>query len=42
MDYDRAHVASETEAQQILEEAHQFLQLTENWITQNHPQLKKV
>ncbi len=42
VDYDRAHVASETEAQQVLTEAKNFLQFTENWITQNHLQFKKV
>jgi hypothetical protein len=42
VDYDRAHVASETEAQQILVEAQSFLVFAENWISTNHPKFKKV
>lgn len=38
VDYDRAFVATETEASQIVTEAENFRQLTEAWIRQNHPQ----
>lgn len=42
VDYDRAHVASDTEATEILQEAKAFLQLTEAWISQNYPQFQKA
>ena len=42
VDYDRAHVATETEATEILMQAKDFLQLTEAWIVQNHAPLKKT
>lgn len=38
VDYDRASVASETEAAQILTEAQNLLQITEAWISNNYPQ----
>ncbi len=37
VDYDRAHVATETEATEILKQAKDFLQLTEAWVLQNYP-----
>ncbi len=42
VDYDRAHVATETEASEIVTRARAFLALTETWVLQNHPLLKKV
>lgn len=42
VDYDRAHVATETEAAEILQRAKDFGQLTEAWITQNHPSFQKT
>ncbi len=42
VDYDRAHVATETEATEILKRANDFLTLTENWIAQNYPPFKKT
>lgn len=42
LDYDRAHVATDTEASELLKEAADFVQMTEEWITQNHSQWKKV
>lgn len=42
VDYDRAHVASDTEATEILQETKAFLQLTEAWISQNYPQFQKA
>lgn len=38
LDYDMAQVISATEAAEILDKAHQFQQLVESWIAQNHPQ----
>jgi uncharacterized protein (UPF0332 family) len=37
VDYDRASVTTETEAQELLEQAHAFRQRVEAWIAQNHP-----
>lgn len=42
VDYDRAHVATDTEATEILKRATDFLALTETWIAQNYPALKKT
>lgn len=42
VDYDRAHVATETEATEIMKQATVFLQLAENWIVQNCPQFQKT
>jgi uncharacterized protein (UPF0332 family) len=36
IDYTHSHVASETEAKEILEKATQFYQLVEAWIAENH------
>jgi len=40
VDYDRAHVTTETEAGEIVKKAEDFLRLTENWIAQNYPLFK--
>ena len=37
--YDRAGLVSETEVENLVEEAKSFQQLVEAWITQNYPQL---
>lgn len=42
VDYDRAHVATDTEADEILKRAIDFRQLTENWISHNYPPFKKT
>lgn len=41
LDYDRAHVATETEAAELIRQANDFLSLTENWISLNYPAFKK-
>jgi hexokinase len=41
LDYDRAHIASDTEAAELLVGAREFLALAEKWIEANHPHLKK-
>jgi hypothetical protein len=38
LDYDMADVATETEVRELLEQAHAFRQLVEQWIAQQHPQ----
>jgi len=38
IDYDVANVITETEAREILEKAHKFHQLVEDWITQHYPE----
>ena len=40
VDYDRAHVATETEATEVVKRAGDFLVLVEAWIVQNHPLFK--
>ena len=42
VDYDRAHVATETEAAGIVTQAAGFLTLVEAWISQNYPPFKKT
>jgi hypothetical protein len=42
VDYDRTHVASDTEANEILTKAQGFYHIVENWISINHPPLKKT
>ncbi len=37
VDYDRAHVATETEASEVVTRAKEFLTLTESWISLNYP-----
>lgn len=41
IDYTRSQVATETEAQEILEEATQFYELVEAWIDSRFPSLKR-
>ena len=38
LDYDMANVATDTEAQELVEKAEQFRQLVEQWIVQHYPQ----
>lgn len=38
LDYDRTQVATETETEELLEEAKKFGLLVEEWIRQNYPQ----
>lgn len=40
IDYDDAYVATETEAQEIVKKAKEFLRMVEQWIAENHPSLK--
>jgi uncharacterized protein (UPF0332 family) len=40
IDYDDAYVATETEAQEILTKAKEFVAVVERWIDCNHPTLK--
>jgi hypothetical protein len=39
IDYDHASVATHTEAEEILAETQDFVQLVEHWIATNHPKL---
>jgi allantoicase len=41
IDYTFSNVATETEAREILIQASQFYSEVEDWITKNHPSLKK-
>src|SRR5438132_4015639 len=41
IDYTFSNVATETEAKEILIQASQFYGAVEDWITNNHPSLKK-
>jgi uncharacterized protein (UPF0332 family) len=41
IDYTQSHVATETEAQEIIEKAREFCELIEAWISTNHPDLMK-
>jgi hypothetical protein len=38
LDYDMANVATDTEVRELLEKAHAFRQLLEQWIAQHYPQ----
>ena len=40
IDYVHAHVATETEAEEIVTKTVQFCQLVEQWIATNHPALR--
>ncbi len=40
IDYDNAHVATETEAEEIATIVREFLALVERWISAKHPSLK--
>jgi hypothetical protein len=41
LDYDRAHLITDTEAAELIAQAKNFLELSEKWITLNHPHLKR-
>ena len=41
IDYTRSHVATETEAEEILETATQFYELVERWIASKFPNLNR-
>jgi len=41
IDYDDAYVATETEAQEILTKAKEFVDIVEQWIAKTHPALKR-
>jgi len=41
IDYTFSNVATETEAKEILVEANEFYNHVEDWITKNHPSLRK-
>jgi hypothetical protein len=38
LDYDTAHVATETEVRELLEKAEEFRALVEQWMTRHYPQ----
>jgi hypothetical protein len=38
LDYDMANVATDTEVRELLEKAHAFRQLVEQWMAQQYPQ----
>jgi hypothetical protein len=40
IDYDYAHVATETEAQEIVARAKDFFSIVEQWVAREHPSLK--
>jgi uncharacterized protein (UPF0332 family) len=40
IDYDDANVATETEAQEIVTKAKEFVEMVEQWIGKNHSALK--
>ncbi len=41
VDYDKAFVASQTEATELLKESKDFQQIVEEWIEANHPHLRR-
>src|SRR5208283_2308264 len=41
IDYMQSHVASDTEANEIVARANEFYKLVESWIAKNHPKLVK-
>lgn len=41
IDYTRSHVATETEAKEIVEQARQFVEFVESWIDSKCPNLKR-
>lgn len=41
IDYTQSHVATETEAKEILAKATEFYELIEAWISRNHPRFAK-
>jgi hypothetical protein len=42
VDYDVAHIITETEARELFEKAHEFHQLVEDWITQHYPGFRRT
>jgi hypothetical protein len=40
LDYDMAHVATESEAAELLRKAHEFREAVEGWIAAQHPQFR--
>ena len=40
IDYDDAFVATETEANEIVAKAKEFIEIVEQWIAKNHPSMK--
>ena len=41
IDYEHADVATDSEAEELLEKAHEFFRLIETWIGKTHPDLKR-
>ncbi len=41
IDYTRSHVATETEADEILEKAKEFYELVETWVDSKYPNLRR-
>jgi uncharacterized protein (UPF0332 family) len=41
IDYTQSHVATDTEAKEIVAKAKEFYRLVESWISRNHPKLMK-
>jgi uncharacterized protein (UPF0332 family) len=41
IDYSRSRMATDTEAEEAVRKAREFVELVENWIMKNHPALKK-
>src|ERR1700733_88122 len=41
IDYDSAFVATETEAEEILQRANEFVEMVEQWIAAKHPAVKR-
>lgn len=41
IDYTQSHVATETEAKEIVTKAKEFYEFVEGWIAKNHPKLVK-
>ncbi len=41
IDYSHSQVATETQAEEALRKAQEFVQVVENWIAKTHPALKK-
>ncbi|HZU30493.1 MAG TPA: SAV_6107 family HEPN domain-containing protein [Candidatus Angelobacter sp.] len=41
IDYSHSQVATETQAEEAMRKAQEFVQMVENWIAKTHPALKK-
>jgi hypothetical protein len=41
IDYTQSHVATDTEAKEIVRKANEFYKLVETWISRNHPTLAR-